>query len=229
MSQPGRQLVSPHPPGAPAVSRGRRAARVLWALLPLLTLGFAAGPVFWYAAARLRSWVPTACGFGYLAATVTGFTLESTSYNVTTPLSVAGAWIWLPVVPVVSCAHAFVIRRRVFDRPPLYATADFAAGQSARRDQARKLLARNPELARKLAIGRPDLSLDRFDDGGLLDVNHVPAEFFVTALGFDGETADRITGTRESLGRFDSARELAIQADLPYDLIDNVKDRLLFL
>jgi hypothetical protein len=137
--------------------------------------------------------------------------------------------MWLPVVPVVSCAHAFVIRRRVFDRPPLYATADFAAGQSARRDQARKLLARNPELARKLAIGRPDLSLDRFDDGGLLDVNHVPAEFFVTALGFDRETADRITGTRESLGRFDSARDLAIQADLPYDLIDNVKDRLLFL
>jgi hypothetical protein len=98
-----------------------------------------------------------------------------------------------------------------------------------RRERARKLLRRHPERAVAFGIGRPDLRLDRYEDGGLLDINHVPAEFIVTVLGLDRETADRITQARENAGSFTSAEDLAIKADLPYDLIDNVKDRLLFL
>jgi hypothetical protein len=219
------------------VSRGRVVAGVLWALLPLLSIGLAAGPVFAYAAVRLRSWRLGACGFGYLAASVTGIALGATSYNFTTFQSVAGLVTWIAIVPAVSCTHAFVIRRRVFSPPPPYTAVDLAMDLARerlrRRKNARDLLRGDPELARELGVGRPDLRLGSdfrsYDDGGLLDVNHVPAEFIATVLGFDRETADRITGTREFLGRFASAEELAIQADLPYDLIDRVKDRLLFL
>lgn len=223
----------PHTPAGSAVARGRVVAGVLWALLPLLTIGLLAGPVFGYAAVRLRSWILGVCGFGYLAASVTGIALAATSYNLTTFPSAAGAVTWFAIVPVVSCTHALLIRRRVFSPPTPYTAVDRARERLRRRKNARDLLRGDPELARELGVGRPDLRLDSdfssYDDGGLLDVNHVPAEFIATVLGFDRETADRITGAREFVGRFASAEELALQADLPYDLIDRVKDRLLFL
>jgi hypothetical protein len=43
-----------------------------------------------------------------------------------------------------------------------------------RRRQARELAKRNPVLARDLNIGRPDVPHD-YNDGGLVDVNQVPA------------------------------------------------------
>jgi hypothetical protein len=229
VSEPGGQLARPLPLALPAVSRGRAAASVLWALLPLLTVGLAAGPVFVHAAVRLRSWALGMCGVGYLAAWITGQILAAHGHGVHTPVAVAGTLMSAAVVPLASCTHAFIIRPRVFPQVPPYSAVDLAVARLRKREDAGDLLRRDPELARELGVGRPDLRLGSYDDGGLLDINHVPAEYIVTVLGFDRETADRITAARESAGRFTSARELATQADLPYDLIDSVKHQLLFL
>jgi hypothetical protein len=50
------------------------------------------------------------------------------------------------------------------------------------RREARKLCQDNPVLAQELKIGRPDLPRD-YDDGGLVDVNHVPAAILAARLG----------------------------------------------
>ena len=47
---------------------------------------------------------------------------------------------------------------------------------------ARRLQQDNPVLAQELKIGRPDLPRG-YDDGGLVDVNHVPAAILASHLG----------------------------------------------
>jgi hypothetical protein len=46
------------------------------------------------------------------------------------------------------------------------------------RDRARQIVSQNPELARELMIGRPDLPRT-YDDGGLIDANYAPVEVLV--------------------------------------------------
>ena len=50
------------------------------------------------------------------------------------------------------------------------------------RREARRLQQDNPVLAQELKIGRPDLPRG-YDDGGLVDVNHVPAAILASHLG----------------------------------------------
>ncbi len=50
------------------------------------------------------------------------------------------------------------------------------------RQQARELADSNPALARELGIGRPDIPHE-YDDGGLVDVNHVPGGVLASSLG----------------------------------------------
>ena len=86
----------------------------------------------------------------------------------------------------------------------------------------------NPMLAHELGIGRPDL-VSRFDDGGLVDVNHSPLEVIAGLPGIDVKTAERIVMTRLQLGGFTSVDELSVTLDLPPTQLDGVSDRLLFL
>jgi hypothetical protein len=82
-----------------------------------------------------------------------------------------------------------------------------------RRERAREIIASDPALARELRIGRPDLPR-QFDDGGLVDVNYVPAPVLVDRLGLSQEAA-RVAEARARLGRFSSPAELAVYAELP--------------
>ena len=56
-----------------------------------------------------------------------------------------------------------------------------------------------------LAIGRPDLSR-QYDDGGLVDVNHVPEAFLISHLELSPEQASTVVRARDHLGGFQSAR-----------------------
>jgi hypothetical protein len=97
---------------------------------------------------------------------------------------------------VAATTHAFVLRDRVLPPEPLPAltgepvvAAALAARQ--RREQARAIAAGDPALARELCIGRPDLPR-QFDNGGLVDVNHVPVQVLVERLGLSQEEAGRV-------------------------------------
>ncbi len=95
---------------------------------------------------------------------------------------------------------------------------DDAAYALRRRDEARRLLVKDPELATQLGIGRPDLHR-AYDDGGLIDVNHVPAALLAGLPGIDPALARRIATVRDEIDGFDSLDDLANLLELvPTDL-----------
>ena len=108
---------------------------------------------------------------------------------------------------VVPTAHALVVRGRVFE-PESQQPALVAALQARqRRQEARAIAARDLNLARELRIGRPDLPR-QFDDGGLVDLNHVPVHVIVQVLGLAEAEAAQVIETRDRIGGFLSAEEV---------------------
>jgi hypothetical protein len=102
-----------------------------------------------------------------------------------------------------------------------------ARSRIERRNEARHLIATNPSLARDLKIGRPDLPRD-YDDGGLVDVNHVPGRVLASALGLKLSEVNDVTATRDRLGRFSSADELCAYTQLSPDRVDELRDLMIF-
>jgi hypothetical protein len=120
--------------------------------------------------------------------------------------------------------------------PPLGApgavtgNAQAVAAANARRElrrQAREQ-AQDVVLARELCIGRPDLPR-HYDDGGLIDINHVAPTALTMLSGVTPEIAERIATLREQVGGFSSAEELAATADLHPDLVPEIKEYGIFL
>ncbi len=103
-----------------------------------------------------------------------------------------------------------------------------AATEAARRrSEGRRIAETSPILARDLRIGRPDLTR-AFDDGGLIDVNHVSAAFLVRTLGWTVDEAGKVVEARERAGSFHSVAELTAYAEVDPDRVDGVADLLVF-
>jgi hypothetical protein len=137
----------------------------------------------------------------------------------------AALLVGLVVVPTI---HAFAIRRRVFEPRSQDPAIVVALQARQRRDQARAIAARDVDLARELRIGRPDLPR-QFDDGGLVDVNHVPVSVLMQQLGLPAAAAVNVIEVRDRIGGFSSAQEVIAYTDLSPALVDSVGERLLFL
>lgn len=97
-----------------------------------------------------------------------------------------------------------------------------------KRVAARELAKRDPQIARDLRVGRPDLGRE-YDDGGLVDVNAAPAEVLVAWLGLDRTDAVRIVNAREDLGGFENDAELVSFAGLDPTTLAQVRDRIILL
>lgn len=216
----------------PAASRKRwRFGPIVWALLPLLTWGLLAPVPFVHAAVRLRTaglWLVAGVYVVlWLVVGPAGVLAQNPDVNE----AVAG-FSQLGLV-IAATAHAFLLRERVFPppAPPTIASDPAVAAALAarqRREQARAIAKGDPALARELSIGRPDLPRE-FDDGGLVDVNHVPAPVLVDRLGLSEPEAGRVVEARDHLGGFSSPAELAVYAELPEATVEAIRDRLLFL
>lgn len=143
------------------------------------------------------------------------------------------------VLAVVGTTHALRVRDEVFGTsesrdaqigiPAVLAPAiaDSLAAR-ARRVESAALSLKDPGLARDLRIGRPDLAR-QYDDGGLVDVNHVPEEFLVSHLGLSPDQARSAVEVRERLGGFQSVTELCGLADLPPQTLEAIRDRIVTL
>ncbi|WP_285636314.1 ComEA family DNA-binding protein [Actinoallomurus iriomotensis] len=209
--------------------RTRTAVSVIWALVPLITAGIATTLVFVFPAIRLRKAIHWLVVAGYLALTVTGFATASS------PDSSAGRNVFATAIVVLwlgGTAHAFAIRSRVFaTQPPLApgyeGAVRMATGRRELRTAARES-ARDPVMAWELRIGRPDLPRG-FDDGGLVDVNHVPPYVLAQLPGMNAELVDRILRTREQCGGFTSVEELSALAELPPTLTETLGEYVIFL
>jgi hypothetical protein len=216
--------------------------QVAWASVPVWSIGFLSFVPFLAFAVinrRKRDWVTFAA---YLAATIAVIVLIGAIKS----NSGAGAAVGGLIIALAGAAaiHTAVLFRPGRDQEALAqagpapslddsperrnreAVAE-AKSRIERRKDARHLLAANPSLARDLKIGRPDLPRD-YDDGGLVDVNHVPGPFLTTALGLAPPEATEVTAARERLGRFSSADELCAYTQLSPDRVDELRDLMIF-
>lgn len=224
---------APYEPRVPSDSMppGRAAVSVTWAALPFLTLGF--GTPFTFAAAllwrrSLHLLVSTAAYAGVFALMLS--LLSGTDEDQGT---VRFAGVLMSVLAVVGCGHAFLIRRQVFDPHGLSgvdneAVVERVKRQRLLREKARELAASDPGLARELRIGRPDLPR-QYNDGGLVDVNHAPAQALTLLPGVTAELAATIERVRAETGGFVSAEELSAVAGLPPSLTGDLGDYAVFI
>jgi hypothetical protein len=217
---------------------GLSGRQVLWASVPIWSISFLSFvPFLAYAISRggKRNWAV----FGaYLAATVGMFVALGAAGSSGGGSTAVGGYI----IALAGCAavHAAVLFRPGRDVPPgsgpapspnvrqsNQAAVAQARDRIERRKDARHLVATNPALARDLMIGRPDLPRG-YDDGGLVDVNHVPGAVLGSGLGL---TADEVTGVlaaRNNLGRFTSADELCAYTQLSPERVDELRELMIF-
>jgi DNA uptake protein ComE-like DNA-binding protein len=203
---------------------GRRRPGVLWALVPLVTLGIGSAPAFVYLSVRYHRFRYMLPALAYAVSTGVAVTLIARAHALTIGIGVA----LLLTCMGTATAHALAVRRDVAVDIDDEMHVNAARQRLKRRARARKLAIDDPDLAHELGIGRPDLS-GEFDDGGLVDVNHSPVEVLVTLQGIDQGIADRIASYRHELGGFTSLDELSVTLDLHPAQFDAIADRLLFL
>ncbi|TDC40539.1 helix-hairpin-helix domain-containing protein, partial [Actinomadura sp. KC345] len=218
----------PPPPPLPVPSQDT-ARGVLWAFVPFVTLGYGTPFSFFYAAARRGSWGlgVTAAGYGVgTGAVVTLMGLGDPVFAVLGTFMAILLWI-------AGTGHAFAIRSSVFPREGPRNRRNQHAIEVAKyrrslREEARALAAEDPALAHELRIGRPDVPRT-YDDGGLVDVNHAPEEILAALPGMTPEMVERIVRRREETGGFVSAEEMAVDADIPPDVLPQMADFTIFL
>jgi hypothetical protein len=220
----GRQL-QPRPRG------GLTGRQVLWASVPIWSIGFLSFVPFLAYAIGQRTRRDWAVFGGYLAATVVmvvALGLAGSDNGATT--AVGGYIIALAGCAAVHAAVLFKPGRAAAPGPsPRWSVRqrNQAAVAQARDRIARHLVATNPALARDLMIGRPDLRR-AYDDGGLVDVNHVSAQALMQGLGLTEDEMRDVLTARRGLGRFASADELGAYTQLSPDRIDELRDLMIF-
>lgn len=189
----------------------------LWMFVPLMSLGAASFvPPLYFAVRRGRR----EC-YAWSAAFVLGFVASIAVYSQNRLSGVA--LIMTEWVAGLIATGALCLRPDR-DVDPVEAAR---AGRK-QRSKAKALVAKDPRLAIEAGIGRPDLP-GAHRDGGLVDVNRVPAEFLELLPGIDAPLAERIGRTRDEVGGFSSLADLIHTLDLSPARFDDIEDQLLFI
>lgn len=201
-----------------------------WALVPLVTAGIGAPASFLHAAVHRRSVLLGGAAAVYGTGVVGGCVgiLSGTGSG-----AVIGLLLFI-LTWTISTVHALAARPRIY--PPTNVrdqmnrhAVEMARHRRSLREAARQVVADDPVLARELRIGRPDLLPRAFDDGGLIDVNHVPPEVLGLLPGLTYEMVDRIVRFRTESGGFVSAEELVLHCDLPPSIVTEISEYALFV
>jgi hypothetical protein len=218
-------------------SRGRVRA-LWWASIPVWSLGVLAFVPFFRRALvtrRRRDWLVTVA---YLAGVIAEVVLvalggdPSGADAAANAVGDSGGGLAMLLMGG-GATHAWIVYRRPAPLPALprldgnSAALAQAVDAARRRTEARRILETDPTLARDLRIGRPDLPRG-FDDGGLIDVNHCPAELLADAFGWTAAEAAMVVEARERAGGFTSPAELIAYTELDPRRIDAVADLFVF-
>lgn len=225
----------PHADGPAAGSATRAStgplrwfARGGWyVVVVVLSLGMLSFVPFVHAAIRTRKPLMWLWAMLYTAAVITLFALTGT-------VNIGGFAIGLMIVASI---HAIVLRTQVWPATDTRASSDghaIAAGSTdpavaavfaarARRAEARRLAAADPQMARELGIGRPDLPRT-YDDGGLVDLNSAPTEAIARTCGIDPTVATQIVEARAGIP-LATVDDVFSITDIPYTLWDRIRDR----
>ncbi len=130
---------------------------------------------------------------------------------------------------VGAIATSFAIRNttEAAGDSPLLVAAKSAEQRLADRRRALEIARENPSLALEMGIGRPDKS-GAFG-AGLLDMNNAPTSAIARLPGVGEELATRIEDVRAHTGGFSSLEDLGATLDLPGDLVETLRDQVIFL
>jgi hypothetical protein len=199
-------------------------------MVPVLTVGLGAPAAFVYAAGRRRSVALGGAAAAYGAAVIGGAAGILSGDDGATFLGL----ILIVLTWTISSVHALVARPRLYPPTDTRDQANQRVVEEARRrralrEDARAIARDDPVLARELRIGRPDLMPRSFDDGGLIDVNHVPPEVLSRLPGLTYAMVDAIMRLRTENGGFVSAEEMAVHADLPPSIVSEIAEYALFV
>ncbi len=226
---PGYPAPPPPPPVSPEDTA--RTQRIILAAVggavPLLSCGFASFATMGFFAAYRRSWWVAGSAVAYLALTIFAWTTMSTGESEELTLRDNLAMMSILVTWVGGLAQGLFLGLDKPTRTPS-PTVVKAIELRVRRDQARHLLARHPDIAKRLHIGRPDLA-PAFDDGGLVDVNSAPAEVLAGVPGISAEQARRIVAYRTEHGPLLTVDHLTFHQLLPAQVVDDRRDVLVAL
>jgi hypothetical protein len=223
--------MQPSPPSA------RRLGSPWWCLVPFLTFGMFTFAAVLVAGVRLRDRrTQLFAALYFLLVVVFCVGIQFTRPGRVGPLDAVimplflAAWLGGTV-------HVLLLQNRPLPPPimrPTMLTYDPAVAAAhwrrSRRQEARELLRSDPQLAAELKIGRPDLPGRTFDDGGLIDINHVPANVLAAGLDVVPALAQEIITQRERLDGFSSADELLVYCEgLKPERLQVIRDRLIFV
>jgi hypothetical protein len=210
-----------------------RLRQVAWASVPVWSLSLLAFVPFLRIASARRRASDWAVFAGYLAAVIVEVVLASLPGRNDVGATLAG--LMALVLMGVAAVHTFVAFRPGSALAGELGSAaatnelamDSARARVQRRSQARELAMANHVLARELGIGRPDVPHD-YDDGGLVDVNHLPGDVLASCLGLTPQETAAVVAARDQLNGFTSPEELSVYAQLPPDRVDALRDWMLF-
>ena len=223
--------------GRPGIHGTNQPPRWLWALSvfscgllavvpPLVIASKLRQPRVWrIAGAVTAAWF---LGFALVASQPDGADNVVTTSGVLLYLAawVGGVIFALAVGPKVDWSPRTSTTTQAYDPNPA-AIAAIMAGRRKRED-ARDLARRDPQMARDLRVGRPDLAR-QYDDGGLVDVNSAPAEALTRWLGLSPPQAAQLVEARQQLGRFENPDDLMNLAGMEPSTYDRVKDQVILL
>ena len=197
--------------------------------------GLLAAVPFFHAASRLNRPELRKTGAGMAAGGLLGFALMSVS-----PTDDAGeptgwlsnvAGLILVTVVVVATLLLIGLRREVYRPsveagPPTGNQGAMASVEEARRrrNEARRLAATDPLMARELGIGRPG-SKRGYDDGGLLELNAATAEQLSAVCGLPRNLAEEVVAARATLGRFVAVEDAVVFGQISEEYAPMLRDR----
>ncbi|MFI5891180.1 BTAD domain-containing putative transcriptional regulator [Actinoplanes sp. NPDC051513] len=220
-AQPGPAQISPAAPPpvlAPVLAPGtapglppaywrpsnQRAsvAEVLFAaVVPLATCTMGSWIYFLYTAVRRRDraqFITAAVYFLLLVFGVVMFLIDPSGLDEeATGAETLGVFIVLPLA-IGAAIHGAVVAVR---------TGDYERARTLR-EQARQFAVFDPGRAIEVGIGRPDILSRPFDDGGLVDLNHLGAYELAQALKMPLAQAQQIAADRALRGPFAQPGEL---------------------
>jgi len=222
--QPGYSAPTARPRRSPP-------ARRWWLLIPLFTFGLGTFILIGVAGIRLRSRATILAAAGYLALTVLWFAAtsvvseDSAGYSALAFAYIFGVWIG-GTIHAALLQPKWIAARWVTDDPAVAA----AKWRAQRREEARQLVAANPTMAAELGVGRPDRPGRQYADGGLIDLNHVPADWLIYELEMTPAQAADVVRVRALKGGFTSADEIVVYcADFTVERVGVIQDRLIFI
>jgi DNA-binding SARP family transcriptional activator len=197
-------IVAPAQPPVywrPSNQRASVAEVLFAAIVPLATCTMGSWIYFFYTAVRRRDWVQFITAGVYFALLVFGVVMflidPSGTEEEVTGAEMLGVLILLPLA-IGASIHGTVVALR---------TGDYERATTLR-EQARQFAVFDPSRAIEVGVGRPDLLSRPFDDGGLVDLNHLGAYELAQALKLPVAQAQKIVADRALRGPFAQPSEL---------------------